>query len=193
MIILGRRQQFMIGLILAAVMAATRFNHFGSSLSLPDASLAVFFIAGIYLRRTIWFPILIVEAGLMDWASIWGGVSDWCVTAAYGFLIPTYASLWFAGRWYARRARIEWRTLLPLLGSLGTALVVAFTISNASFYLLSGYFDELGWRDYVRGVIGYFPAYAGYTLLYTAGALAVQAFALALPGRFRPASSGGIT
>lgn len=34
-------------LVLALVMAATRINHFGA---LPDASWAVFFLAGFYLR-----------------------------------------------------------------------------------------------------------------------------------------------
>ena len=34
---------------LAALMAATRFNHFGSAVSLPDASYAVFFLGGLYL------------------------------------------------------------------------------------------------------------------------------------------------
>jgi hypothetical protein len=185
---LGLRQQLAVGLILGAVMAATRFNHFGSPLNLPDASLAIFFLAGLYLARSIWFPIFIVEAGLMDWASIAGGVSDWCVTAAYGFLIPTYAALWFAGRWYRRHARMEWRTLMPLFGALGLGLVTAFTISNGSFYLFSGYFTELAWSDYVRGVVRYFPAYAGYAFLYTTMALCVHAAVVALPDRGRRVS-----
>ncbi|HET6630680.1 MAG TPA: hypothetical protein VFG91_12965 [Woeseiaceae bacterium] len=178
---LGHRQQLAIGLILGGVMAATRFNHFGSPLSLPDASLAIFFLAGLYLGRPIWFPIFIAEAGLMDWASTAGGVSAWCVTPAYGFLIPTYAALWLAGRCYRRYARKEWRTLVPLCATLGAGLVSAFAISNGSFYLFSGYFAELAWDDYLRGVIGYFPAYAGYALVYTMLALCVHAAVLALP------------
>jgi hypothetical protein len=184
---LGLRPQpgsLAVGLILVAVMAATRSDHFGSPVNLPDASLAVFFLAGLYLRRAAWFPVFIVEAGLMDWTSIAGGVSDWCVTAAYGFLIPTYAALWFAGRWYRRHACMEWRTLMPLLVALGVGLVFAFAISNGSFYFLSGYFTETGWGDYVLGVIGYFPAYAGYALVYTTIALGIHASAaLALPDR----------
>jgi hypothetical protein len=185
---LGHRQQLAIGVILVGAMAATRFNHFGSPLNLPDASLAVFFLAGLYLGRPIWFPIFVGEAGLMDWASIAGGVSDWCVTPAYGFLLPTYAALWLAGRWYRRHARVEWRTLMPLVSALGLGLVSAFAISNGSFYLFSGYFAELGWSDYVRGVIGYFPAYAGYTLVYTMIALCVNSAVLALPDRVRRVS-----
>jgi len=183
MIPLSRRQQFVIGLTLAGVMAATRFNHFGSPLNLPDASLAMFFLAGLYLSRPIWFPVFIVEAGLMDWASIAGGISGWCVTSAYGFLIPAYAALWFAGRWYRRHARMQWRALMPLFPALGLSIVAAFAISNASFYLFSGYFAELDWSDYLRGVIRYFPAYAGYTLVYASVAACVHAAVLALPAR----------
>jgi hypothetical protein len=185
---LGNRPQLAIALILGAVMAATRFNHFGSPMNLPDASLAIFFLAGLYLTRSIWFPIFIVEAGLMDWASTAGGVSDWCVTAAYAFLIPTYAVLWIAGRWHRRHARMEWRTLMPLFSALALSLVFAFAISNGSFYLFSGYFTELGWSDYIRGVIGYFPAYAGYAFVYTTMALCIHAAVLALPNRRRRAS-----
>lgn len=71
---LGPRAQLLAGFALAGLMAATRFNHFGSPVSLPDASLAVFWLAGLYLRP-YWFALFIVEAGLLDWASIAGGVS----------------------------------------------------------------------------------------------------------------------
>jgi hypothetical protein len=33
---------------LAILMALTRSDHFGSALTLPDASLAVFYLAGIF-------------------------------------------------------------------------------------------------------------------------------------------------
>ena len=36
-----------IGAALILLMAATRYNHFGSSLALPDASYAVFFLGGL--------------------------------------------------------------------------------------------------------------------------------------------------
>jgi len=37
------------GLVL--LMALTRYNHFGSSVALPDASYAVFFLGGLFLGR----------------------------------------------------------------------------------------------------------------------------------------------
>lgn len=185
-----RRHQLVIGLLLALLMAVTRFNHFGSPVSLPDASLAVFFLAGVYLTPAMWFPLFILEAALLDLASVAGGVSDWCVTAAYGFLIPAYACPWLAGRWFAPRAR---PAPGALVAALGMALAAAFAISNGSFYLFSGYFESLGWTDYMRAVIGYFPAYAGYTLMYVGAAACVHGVARALPGRFRrfPAPESG--
>src|ERR1035438_5697145 len=86
------------GLMLA--MAATRFNHFGSAFSLPDASWSVFFLGGLYLSKYTRISIavfiaLLLQAGLMDsYVTTIQGVSDWCVTPAYWFLIPTYGSLW---------------------------------------------------------------------------------------------------
>jgi hypothetical protein len=85
--------------VLATLMLATRYHNFGSALHLPDASLAMFFLAGFYLRPAWLFPFYLLEAGLIYYLVIMlGGVSDWCVTPAYGFLIPTYACLWYGGR-----------------------------------------------------------------------------------------------
>ena len=76
----GRMWLVVAGLIL--VMAATRFNHFGSAVSLPDASFAVFFLCGLYLARftrasTIVFIALLLEAGLVDYyATSVQGISD---------------------------------------------------------------------------------------------------------------------
>ena len=87
------RTSLVIALLLAAVMAATRFHHFGSAISLPDASLAIFFLAGFYLRSPLLFAGFLAEAALVDYLAItYGGVSDWCISPAYVFLIPTYAS-----------------------------------------------------------------------------------------------------
>jgi hypothetical protein len=167
---------------LAALMLATRFHHFGSPVSLPDASWAVFFLSGFYLRPMVMFPLFLAEAALIDYAAIANGVSDWCITPAYGFLIPTYGSLWLAGRWYAGRACAAWRTLVPLTGALLTGTSVAFLISNGSFYLLSGYFTELGWGNYAMRVAKYFPLYFASTFIY----VMLAACAPIIAGAFKP-------
>ena len=158
---IARGGQTTIALLLALLMVATRFHHFGSATHLPDASLAVFFLGGFYLRWPALFGCYLAEAALIDYLAIaFGGVSDWCATPAYAFLIPTYASLWFGGVWYARRHRMEWRTLGPFFRAVLLGVSAAFLISNASFYLLSAYFPAMSWAEYASRVAGYFPPYA---------------------------------
>ncbi len=168
--------ELVLACALAALMAATRFHHFGSALHLPDASLAVFFLGGLYLRRTVAFGAYIGLAALVDYVAIvHGGVSDWCVTPAYAFLLPTYACLWWAGVCGSRLERNGWRRYPRLAGALFGATVVAFLISNASFYGLSGYFDELSLAEYAARVARYFPPYLASAVAYVAAAIAFKA------------------
>lgn len=172
------RYTLAISLALAALMLATRYHHFGSALHLPDASLAVFFLAGFYLRPAWLFPFYLLEAGLIDYLAIMlGGVSDWCVTPAYGFLIPTYACLWYGGRGCARRGDTGLTALLPIAGALIVGVSLAFLISNGSFYLFSGYFADLSAAEYAMRIARYYPPYLGSALLY-AGLAVVLVHAL---------------
>jgi hypothetical protein len=143
-------------LLLPILMLATRTDHFGSSVSLPDASLAVFFLAGFYLHRFAGFILLCALAAAIDyWAITARGVSDFCVTAAYGFLLPAYLSVWFAGRWTSTNPDNK----VLLMSVTVVAVLVAFLISNSSFYLLSGHFTELSMAEYISRVARYLPPY----------------------------------
>ena len=95
----------------ATFMVATRFHHFGDVLHLPDASMALFFLGGLYLRKHWQFAAFIALAVVIDWIAIeHAGVSDFCVTPAYSFLLPAYAVLWYGGRLYADRLQVSWRS-----------------------------------------------------------------------------------
>jgi hypothetical protein len=167
-----------VGLALALAMAATRFHHFGAATYLPDASVAVFLLGGFYLRRWAVFVAFVAEAALIDYLAIaHGGVSDWCVTPAYPFLIPAYACAWVAGAWYARRFLPDWRTVAQLSGALIAGVSAWFLISNASFYLFSGYFPEVSWTEYAARVAKYFAPYLGVACAYVALAAIVHALA----------------
>lgn len=165
---------------LAALMAATRFDHFGSAVSLPDASYAVFFLGGLYLARSARasmaaFIALILEAGLIDYyATSVQGISDWCMTPAYWFLIPTYASLWFAGRWFALRHTMQGRGLAGLAIVAWAACSFAFMFSNATFYLFSGRFADMSATEYASRVAQYYGSYVSMALLYIACAAALH-------------------
>lgn len=164
-----------IACVIAALMAATRFHHFGSALHLPDASLAVFFLGGLYLRRPLAFGAYAALAALIDYLAIaHAGVSDWCVTPAYAFLLPAYACLWWAGVWCAKHGQRGWSGYLRLAGALVGATVLAFLISNGSFYAFSGYFPELSLIGYSARVAMYFPPYLTSSVAYVAVAVALQ-------------------
>jgi hypothetical protein len=162
-------------------MAATRFHHFGSAAYLPDASLAVFFLAGVYIRSAWLLPLLLVEAAAIDYLAISvGGVSDWCITPAYVLLLPTYASLWVGGRWYAHLYRPVWHTLVTLGGVLLLSVSTAFLISNWGFYYFSGRFGEMNWIEYAGQIAHYFPLYVGGAFMYVALAAGFNALFIAL-------------
>ncbi len=160
---------------LAALMAATRDHHFGSALHLPDASLAIFLLAGFYLPRWA-FPVLLVEAGLADYLAInYGGVSGWCFSPAYWFLIPTYAVLWYTGRYYARLHQYSLRSLGMFAGLSVVALSAAFLISNGAFYLFSDRYPNTGVAEYLALMAQYYPQYLSGGLLYLVCAVALYA------------------
>lgn len=167
---------------LVLFMAATRFySHFGSAVSLPDASLAVFFLAGFYLARLArpaamaLISLLLVAGGVDYYAIAFRGVSDWCFSPAYWFLIPTYACMWYAGRWYAARQKASWASMGLLAGVAWVSTTAAFLISNGSFYLLSGRFSDMSLAQYAGSVVKYYPLYLSASLMYLALAAALHA------------------
>lgn len=140
-----QNQRIGIFLLLAAIMAITRgtigTHHFEV---FPDASWAVFFLAGFWLRGSArWaFPLLMIEAVLVDYLVIsHQGISFWshyCVSPAYWFLIPAYGSLYLGGQWLAKhRMGLRASTLgLAVLALVGSE-ALCYVISNGSFYWLS--------------------------------------------------------
>ncbi|RAO75733.1 hypothetical protein [Dyella jiangningensis] len=183
-----QNQRLGIFLALALVMAATRvhlslFHH-----DVWDASWAIFFLAGFWLRGSFrWaFPLLIVEAVVVDYIVISNqGISFWdhyCVSAAYWFLVPSYLSLWLGGSWLARQ-----QPGLNLRG-LGTAAVAVlggwvacYVISNGSFYWLSNSVPQpRSVGAWVANMGDWYLFFLEATVLYIALGLVVHALAVQL-------------
>lgn len=165
--------------LLAAVMMATRFEHFGNALHLPDASMALFFLGGLFLRRHLAFIGLVVLAVLIDEVSIhYLGISDFCVTPAYAFLPLAYAVLWYAGRAYAGALQPRSSRLLLALGVGVLATCVSFAISNGSFYWLGGRYTAPNMAQYLQRLLQWGPLFLRTTLTYVAVGL-VAYFAVA--------------
>ncbi len=175
-----KTKKFEIVLALVALMAMTRMHHFGSGLHLPDASLAVFLLAGLLVASPLLFGLLLVEAAAMDYVAITHlGVSDFCVTPAYWFLMPTYAVLWFAGRTYARLHQDSLHSLGLFSAVSFAAVSAAFVISNGAFYLFSGRYPGMDMGEYASRVAQYFVPYVTGAAIYLVPAVLLYAvFAL---------------
>lgn len=162
--------------LLAALMICTRQCDFAG---VADASWAVFFLGGLAIGGTLAFGWFMLAAVLVDYiATQHLGVSSYCLSRAYPFLLPAYAVLWWGGRWLARRwdARRPWRTAMLTGATLAVAVSVCFVISNTSFYWLASLATAptlAGWRENFSDWYGYFlavPFVYVSTILALAGA-----------------------
>ncbi len=138
---LSTAQRTGILLILAFVMLLTRINHFAP---LPDASWAVFFVAGFYLRRQLlWvFPLLLGEAVLIDYFVITSqGTVFWqayCMSPAYWVLLAAYAIMGGGGALLERLySGLNTRTLAGFAAIAFLSVSAFYLVSNGSFYWLS--------------------------------------------------------
>lgn len=168
MLTLSIRHQLSIGLVLALVIAVTRGHHFASIVNLPDASWAIFFLAGVYVNARWFAAVLFVEAALIDFAAVtWGGASGYCISPAYVFLLPAYLALWFAGRWYAHRYAVVLQNLLPLVASLAFGVSACEILSSGGFYFFSGRFAEPTLAEFGGRLMIYFPLSLQPVVFYT--------------------------
>lgn len=171
------RKDLAIATLLTLVMLLTRSHHFGSAFSPPDASLAVFFLAGMWIASqrgsSIVFGGLLIVAALADQMAFAATVSDWCVTAAYGFLIPAYGAMWYGGRLCREASIAKANGFARIAVAVVIGSAVYFAISNLSFFFFSGYFDSMALTEYVARTIKYFPWYLGWASVYIGGALAI--------------------
>lgn len=137
-------QRLTILMVLVAIMAATRIHLSLLHHNILDASWAIFFLAGFWLRGAgRWaFPLLMAEAVLLDYLVINGqGIDFWsqyCVSVAYWFLIPSYFSLWLGGSWLAKhQVGLRLQTLAMSVVALMVSWTACYLVSNGSFYWLS--------------------------------------------------------
>lgn len=158
MLTLSKTNQILIGIVLAMLVITTRGHHFASINLLPSASLAVFFLAGLYLRPAWVFAALLALCAGLDFYSIqFAGTSGFCVTPAYGFLLPAYGVMWLAGRWFAKQYSFGVKALLPLVGGVAVASLVSELFSSGGFYFFGGRYAEPTLAVFGERLVKYFP------------------------------------
>ena len=193
MLPLSARHQLWIALALALVMVVTRGQHVAAlPHGLPDASLAVFFLAGLYLTPVWGFAAFFAGAFAIDLAAVgWGGVSAYCLSPAYLLLVPAYGAMWAAGRWYARRYRPVWDSLYALGAVLWLAVMAAEVFASGGFYLFSGRFADLSFAGFAERLMTFFPQTLSALALYIGLALIVHIGAVVASGAAQRATPRG--
>lgn len=188
MYILSKRNAAILAIVLSILMWATRDHHLATLTHLPDASWAIFFVLGFYFRQRRMLPVFLAQAALADYVAITQfGVDDYCVTAAYAFLLPAYFSLWLAGRWYAARHQFHARSL-PLFAAAALAGTAACElISSGSFYFLGGRFADTSLIEFSSRLMQYFPGCLASVALYLGVAALVHVLIISMRHSASPA------
>ncbi|MEJ2692403.1 MAG: hypothetical protein P8166_04910 [Candidatus Thiodiazotropha sp.] len=163
----SRNAQTLLAIFLALLMLGSRGHHDLTPIHLPDASWAIFFLLGLYLRSSALLAGFFLLAAVMDYVAItWGGVSSFCVTGAYLFLIPAYGSLWLAGRSYSGMRSASWRGMMPLALHALAGTLVCELISSGGFYFFSGRFAEPTLAEFSDRFLIYLPGNLQAVALY---------------------------
>lgn len=168
-------RRYISAVILIALLILPEGKHFVSPLHLPESTLAVFFLAGRYLRHWASWPVLFAINFACDYFVIhYRGVSDFCFTPSYGFLILAYGAMWLGG-FYSRSAGLTRLSgIATLVAAVLVATAMAFLISNSSFYWLSGRYPDPHFTEYVERALMYMPRYMESPWVWLAGAASVE-------------------
>ncbi len=157
----------MIAAILAFFMMITRGSHVLTSVSLPDASLAIFLMAGLFLRRAFWFAGFFVLATIIDFgAAAFDPTQGFCLSNGYWGLIPAYGVMWLGGLFLSKQDAFSLKKInVYALVTLITTFI-AFVISTQTYYLFSGRFPAQGLIESMQHGWNYLPSWMGFSAMY---------------------------
>lgn len=164
-------------LLLALLMLMTRTHHFATFNQLPSASIAIFFLAGMYLRsiNSFWFFYILSICIDLGSSYLRGQLGD-CLTASYPALVFSYAIMFAAG-FYTRpnwTQQVWIVNPVKVAAALFIASSIAFFISNGSYYALSGKFPELSWVEYSARVDKYYFRSLSNPVFYVGSAMVID-------------------
>ena len=183
------KSSIILASVIAFLMLLTRGSHVLTSVSLPDASLALLLIGGLYLRKAIWFAFFVVLATMIDFgAAAIDSIQAFCLTPGYWGMLPTYAVMWIAGLWLSKQADSLNILKYSVAGLLATLL--AFVISTQTYYLFSGRFPADGVIESMKHGWEYLPSFIGFTAMYLVSFWALAKF---LPNYFNSAENTKLT
>ena len=147
---------------LFSLMALTRGDHFLTSVSLPDASFAIFLIGGTILKKPRWFISLFAFSVVIDLVTLsMNNAYQIPINLGYLGLLPAYGIMWFFGSRIA-----DTKSVLRYIALGVLATLIAFLISTQTYNLLSGTFPNITIKESIQTGWVYLPQSLIYTISY---------------------------
>ena len=144
------------------LMLLTRGDHFLSSISLPDASFAIFLIGGMLLKKPKWFISLLTFSFVIDLAALsMNNTYQIPINLGYLGLLASYGIMWFFG---LRIANTKSFSKFVAFGIIST--LITFVISTQTYNLLSGTFPDITIKESIQTGWEYLPQSFIYTMSY---------------------------
>jgi hypothetical protein len=149
-------------LIIVFLMVLTRGSHLLTSISLPDASFALFLIGGMLLKKPKWFIYLFAGSVLIDLTTLSINPTDQIpINLGYLGLLPSYGIMWLIGLYVSKKKDVLNFVIFSALGTF-----VGFMISTQTYNLLSGTFPNITIKESIQTGWEYFPHSFIYTMSY---------------------------
>lgn len=144
------------------LMVLTRGSHLLSSISLPDASFALFLIGGVLLKKPKWFISFFTFSVLIDLVTL-SLNNNYHIPINLGYLglLPSYGLMWFFGSRIANTKSFLKFTAFSILATL-----IAFLISTQTYNLLSGTFPGITVKESILSGWEFLPQSLIYTISY---------------------------
>ena len=153
---------FITYILLLLVMSITRGSHLLTSVSLPDASFAIFLIGGMLLKKPKWFISLFILSVVIDLTTL-SINSSYQIPINFGYLglLPSYGIMWLFG---SRIANTKSFYKFMAFGVIST--LITFVISTQTYNLLSGTFPDITIKESIQTGWEYLPQSFIYTMSY---------------------------
>ena len=144
------------------LMLLTRGDHLLSSISLPDASFALFLIGGMLLAKPKWFISLFILSVVIDLTTLsTNSAYQIPINFCYWGLLPSYGIMWFFGLRIA-----DTKSFLRFVAAGIISTLMTFVISTQTYNLLSGTFPDITIKESIKTGWEYLPQSFIYTMGY---------------------------
>jgi len=155
---------------LFALMVLTRGSHLLTSVSLPDASFALFLIGGMLFKKSRWFFSLFAFSVVIDLVTLSiDNTYQIPINLGYLGLLVSYGIMWFVGSRIANAKRF-----LNFASFSVIATLIAFFISTQTYNLLSGTFPDITIKESIQTGWEYLPQSFIYTMSYLVAFWGIQ-------------------